>query len=63
VLIERRVDDDPDAVAVGRTEGQASDVDGVTHLVGLEGAAPGEIVEVEIVDALEHDLVGRVVAR
>jgi ribosomal protein S12 methylthiotransferase len=63
VLIERRVDDDPDAVAVGRTEGQASDVDGVTHLVGLEGAAPGEIVEVEIVDALEYDLVGRVVAR
>jgi ribosomal protein S12 methylthiotransferase len=62
LLVERLVEDDPDYVAVGRTEGQASDVDGVTHLVDLAQASPGEIVAAEIVDALEHDLVGRVVA-
>jgi len=61
LLVERTLEDDPDAVAVGRTEGQASDVDGVTYLVDLGGSAPGEIVEVEIVDAMEHDLVARVV--
>ena len=61
LLVERRLDDDPDAVASGRTEGQAADVDGVTYLLDLADAVPGEIVEVEIVDALEHDLIGRVV--
>ncbi|MEJ2540597.1 MAG: 30S ribosomal protein S12 methylthiotransferase RimO [Gemmatimonadota bacterium] len=63
LLVERLVDEDPEVVAVGRTEGQASDVDGVTHLLALEGAVPGEIVEAEIVDAMEYDLIGKVVAK
>ena len=65
VLVDRLVDDDPEHGAQGRTEGQAPDVDGVTHLVhdeALDGVEPGDMVEVEIVDALEYDLVGRVVA-
>jgi ribosomal protein S12 methylthiotransferase len=62
LLVESTLEDDPDAVALGRTEGQAADVDGVTYLEELGNAAPGDIVEVEIVDAMEHDLVARVVA-
>ncbi len=64
-LVDRLVDDDPEYAAQARTQGQAPDVDGVTHLLADEtaaGLAPGDMVEVEIVDALEHDLVGRVVA-
>jgi ribosomal protein S12 methylthiotransferase len=67
-LVDRRVDDDADAdpelAAIARIEAQAVDVDGVTWLVpdGAEGVVPGSMVRVEIVDAGEHDLTGRVVA-
>ncbi|HEX9887665.1 MAG TPA: 30S ribosomal protein S12 methylthiotransferase RimO, partial [Longimicrobiales bacterium] len=68
LLVDRPLDGedaDPDYVAVGRTEGQALDVDGVTHLLagpeGEEVPAPGSLVTVEVVDALEYDLIGRVV--
>jgi len=49
--------------AVARTAGQAVDVDGVTHLVGprADGLSVGDMVEVEIVDALDYDLVAEVV--
>ena len=65
LLIDRLLDDDedPDFVAVGRTEGQALDVDGATQVLpapsGVVGA--GRFVEVEIVDALEYDLIAKVV--
>ncbi len=59
VLIDRGVDDDPDFVATGRTRGQALDVDGSTQIAGGAPPPPGAMVEVEIVDALEYDLVGR----
>ncbi len=49
-------------VGVARTVGQALDVDGVTHLHPDPGLKPGEIVTVEIVDALEYDLIGRSVS-
>ena len=49
-------------VGVARTVGQAVDVDGVTHLHPDPGLKPGEIVTVEIVDALEYDLIGRSVS-
>jgi len=48
-------------VGVARTEAQAVDVDGVTRLVDAAGASPGEMVRVEIVEAEEYDLIGRVV--
>ncbi|MEX0935628.1 MAG: 30S ribosomal protein S12 methylthiotransferase RimO [Gemmatimonadota bacterium] len=64
LLVDRRVDDDPEYVAEGRTRGQAVDVDGVTRILEPSGTEalpePGEFVEVEIVDALEYDLIGRV---
>lgn len=66
LLVDRRLegdDADPDFVAMGRTEGQAADVDGATQLLPVEGwhPEPGTFVEVEIVDALDHDLIGKVV--
>ena len=48
-------------VGVARTVGQALDVDGVTHVHPYEGLAPGQFVNVEIEDAEEYDLIGRVV--
>jgi len=59
-LIDRLVDDDADFGAVGRTVTQALDVDGVTNLRRAEGLVPGSMVDVEIVDALDYDLVAEV---
>ena len=52
------------AEAIGRTEGQAAEVDGHTLLtgVGLGGARPGDFVDIEIVDADDYDLTGKIVA-
>ena len=61
VLVDRLMDDDPDFGAIGRTVGQAMDVDGVTQLKKGPGLSPGDMVEVEIVDALDYDLVGEVI--
>lgn len=57
-------EDDPDFGAVGRTEGQALEVDGVTNLILRKGATvqPGEFVRALVVDAGEHDLVAEVKA-
>jgi ribosomal protein S12 methylthiotransferase len=44
--------------AVGRTQGQALEVDGVVHIADVKGARVGEFVPVRITDALEHDLLG-----
>ena len=47
--------------SVGRTRGQALEVDGHTRLPAWDGTRPGEMVAVDIVDAEEYDLIGRVV--
>jgi ribosomal protein S12 methylthiotransferase len=59
-LVDGVVTDDPEYAAVGRTMGQALDVDGVTHLRGPLRASPGDLVEVSIVDALDYDLVAEI---
>jgi ribosomal protein S12 methylthiotransferase len=59
-LVDRLVDDDAEHAAVARTTAQALDVDGVTHLRASAGVRPGDLVEVEIVDALDYDLVAEV---
>ncbi len=59
-LVDRIVHDDPEFGAVARTAAQALDVDGVTNLRGAEGLTPGDMVQVEIVDALDYDLVAEV---
>ena len=47
---------------VGRYEGQAPDVDGITYINDGMGY-PGEIVTVEVTQTADYDLVGRIVER
>lgn len=53
--------DDQGVAAVGRTEGQAPDVDGVTYIEGdlPTGVGPGDVVRATIIDAVGHDLIAR----
>jgi len=44
--------------AIGRTAGQALEVDGVVHLADAGDAAPGRFVQVRVTGALEDDLLG-----
>jgi ribosomal protein S12 methylthiotransferase len=61
VLVEGRAEETEHLLA-GRHAQQAPEIDGLTYV--NEGVAdPGEIVTVEVTDASEYDLVGRVVAR
>ena len=46
-------------MAIGRTAGQAYDVDGVVHLHG--GVSTGRSVRARITDAEEYDLIGEVI--
>ena len=62
VLIdELEADGDTGVTAIGRTEGQAPDIDGVTYIEGdlVEGVGPGDVVRVTVTDAVAHDLIGR----
>lgn len=59
-IVDQAVQDDPEFGFVARTVGQAIDVDGVTHLPRQEGIGAGDLVQIEIVDALEYDLIGSV---
>jgi ribosomal protein S12 methylthiotransferase len=61
VLVEGRAEETEHLLA-GRHAQQAPEIDGLTYV--NDGVAyPGELVTVEITDASEYDLVGRVVAR
>lgn len=56
-----RDSDDPGALAgargaVGRTAGQALEIDGVVHIADARGAQPGDFVRVRVVDVMENDL-------
>ena len=47
---------------VGRMEGQAPDVDGITYINdGL--AYPGELVTIEVTQTADYDVVGHIVSR
>lgn len=59
VLIDRAADED--GPAIGRTAGQAYEVDGVVHLEGAEGITAGRFVRARITDAFEDDLIGEVI--
>jgi ribosomal protein S12 methylthiotransferase len=64
-LVDHRLEDDEDFAAVARTVVQAHEIDGVTNLVwpegqiGLDGIEAGRMIDVEIVDALDYDLVAK----
>ncbi|MDH5589217.1 MAG: 30S ribosomal protein S12 methylthiotransferase RimO [Gemmatimonadota bacterium] len=57
LLVDELVEGDPEFAAVGRTVGQALDVDGVTHLRHGREVSVGEMLEVRIADALDYDLI------
>ena len=54
VLIDRVVHQG----AIGRTKGQALEVDGVVHIEKAGHVRPGDFVDVRITNAMEHDLAG-----
>ena len=61
VLVEGRAEETEHLLA-GRHAQQAPEIDGITYV--NDGVAwPGEIVTLEVTDAMDYDLVGRVVAR
>lgn len=60
VLVDSLTTEEEGCQAVGRSRGQAPEVDGRTWLKELGRARPGDIVEVEIVDADDYDLTGSV---
>src|SRR5512133_2791268 len=61
VLVEGRAEETEHLLA-GRHAQQAPEIDGITYI--NDGIAfPGELVTVEITDAAEYDLVGRIVGR
>jgi ribosomal protein S12 methylthiotransferase len=61
VLVEGRSEETEHLLA-GRHSQQAPEIDGITYI--NDGVAwPGEIVTVEVTDAMDYDLVGKVVAR
>ncbi|MGE0230442.1 MAG: 30S ribosomal protein S12 methylthiotransferase RimO [Flavobacteriaceae bacterium] len=43
--------------AVGRSQWDAPEIDGVVHMPGLPAAKVGDMLKVRVVDATEHDLV------
>lgn len=61
VLVEGR-SPETDLLLVGRHQGQAPDIDGLVYI--NDGMAyPGELVTVEVTEAHDYDVVGKVVAR
>ncbi|ACB85050.1 30S ribosomal protein S12 methylthiotransferase RimO [Natranaerobius thermophilus] len=56
VLIEEALEDEP-TTKVGRTEGHAPEVDGAVIIPDCE-ASSGDFINVEIVQALDYDLIG-----
>jgi ribosomal protein S12 methylthiotransferase len=61
VLVEGRAEETEHLLA-GRHAQQAPEIDGLTYV--NDGVAyPGELVRLEITDASDYDLVGRVVGR
>ena len=63
VLVDGR-SKDPEFPLEGRTYGHAPEVDGVVYLRGDSGKipVPGEMVCVEITEALSYDLIGSITA-
>jgi ribosomal protein S12 methylthiotransferase len=59
VLVDELTTDDSDnIIAIARTKADAPEIDGVVYLQDAEGLNPGDFVEVQILGADGHDLVG-----
>lgn len=51
-------DDDGNVIGIARTKADAPEIDGIVYLQDAEGLNPGDFVDVQIVDAQGHDLIG-----
>ena len=60
VLVDQLLEDDDEFDATGRTRGQALDIDGVTNLSNAGDIKSGSMIEVEIMESLDYDLIGKV---
>jgi ribosomal protein S12 methylthiotransferase len=59
VLVDEiTMDESDNIIAIGRTKADAPEIDGVVYLQDAEGLNPGDFVEVQILGADGHDLVG-----
>lgn len=58
VLIEEQIED---SVYIGRTKGDAEEIDSIVYVKSLDELKVGDFVEVKINSALEYDLMGDVV--
>lgn len=54
------IDHKEDTTAIGRTRGQALEVDGVVTVANAAHLQSGDFVNVCITEAIEHDLVGEI---
>lgn len=55
---ESATDDNGNIIAIGRTKADAPEIDGVVYCQDADGIQPGDFVDVKIVDAIRHDLIG-----
>lgn len=46
-------------IYLGRTQYDAPEVDGIVYVHSARALKPGDIVDVEVTDAYEYDLVGK----
>ncbi|MFW5431282.1 MAG: 30S ribosomal protein S12 methylthiotransferase RimO [Methylophilaceae bacterium] len=59
VLVDETTTDDNDnIVAIARTKADAPEIDGVVYCQDAEGMQPGDFVDVKIIGADGHDLIG-----
>jgi ribosomal protein S12 methylthiotransferase len=59
VLVDEiTADDNDNIIAIARTKADAPEIDGVVYLQDAEGLNPGDFVDVQILGADGHDLVG-----
>jgi ribosomal protein S12 methylthiotransferase len=59
VLVDELTEDDAgNVIAIARTKADAPEIDGIVYLQDADGISPGDFVDVQIVDAQGHDLIG-----
>lgn len=51
-------DDDGNIIGIARTKADAPEIDGIVYLQDADGLNPGDFVDVQIIDAQGHDLIG-----
>ncbi len=55
---EVTTDNHDNVIAVGRTKADAPEIDGVVYCQDADSIQPGDFVDVKIVGASGHDLIG-----